>query len=159
MEMKKRGMLLTEETLKIVVAVIGLALLIYFLIGLYYSATGEKKQREATEAVEKISEIIGNLENSGQSYYQLQPQRWVLFSFTEDKKPNSCSEQKCMCICAKVFPDIFDRQIKKCDKNGACLVVSNLKYFEEIKIELYKEGLTNIDIKEINKQIEIRRIE
>ena len=156
---QKRAMLLTEEVLKMIVAIIGLALLAYFLISFFSSDTKAKKQREAIETLDEISKIISNIGVSGGNITALQPQRWTLFSFVgEDKKPNSCSGQNCMCICNKVIGDVFDRQIKKCTKEGTCLGVSNLEKFEDIKIEAYKQGTTSINIREVNGRIQINKI-
>lgn len=158
MALKKRGMLLTEETLKIVVAVIALGLLIYFLAGLYYSATGEKKARDARSTVAELSDVINGLSSSSQEVFVLQPQKWILFSFTgEEKKPDSCIGENCLCICANVLVDLFDRQIKKCDKNGACLAVPNLQEFEDIKIEPYQDTTTNVNVEELNGKIIISK--
>lgn len=154
----KKGMLLTEETLKIVVAVIGLVLLSYFLVSLFTSDTKEKKQREAAETIEEISEVISGLDASEASVVALQPQRWTLFGFVgEEEKPNSCTGDNCLCICNKVVADVFNRQIKQCDKNGACLIVSNLNDFENIKIESYKKKITSISIKESGGEISISK--
>jgi len=148
----KKGFLLTEETLKIVIAVIGIALLIYLLTAIYMNSAGEKKQREATETIEKISEAIKSIEDSEKIIYGVQPFKWYLFSFVEDEKPNSCTGENCLCICRKVVANLFSRQAKECGKNGACLVVQNLNKFEKIKIE---KDLTNIGIDEANGQIQI----
>jgi len=155
----KKAMLLTEEVLKIIVAVIGLVLLSYFLISFFSSGAKEKKQREAIETIDKISQIISSIGISGGNISVLQPQRWTLFSFTEEeKKPNQCTGQNCVCICNKVVGDLFDRQIKKCAKEGACLVIFNLQEFEDIKIEAYAKETTNINIQESGGKIQITKI-
>ncbi len=157
--MKNKGMLLTEETLKMIIAVIGLALLAYFLVNILSSESKQKKEREAAETIDKISEMISNLDSLGGNITALQPQGWTLFSFTgEEKKPNSCSGENCICICNKVFGDIFDRQIKKCSKEGSCLIISNLLEFEDIKIEKYHEEIVEINIRKIGGKIQITRI-
>jgi len=146
----KKAMLLTEEVLKIVVAVIGLVLLSYFLISFFSSDAKEKKQRDAAATMDQISWIVSNPEISSENITALQPQGWTLFSFTgEEKRPNQCTTQNCVCICKKVIGDVFDRQIKKCTKEGTCLVISNLQEFEDIKIEKYGKGTTSINIKKI----------
>lgn len=156
--MKKKGMLLTEEVLKMVIAVIGLVLLSYFLVSFFYSDAREKKQRDAIATIDGISGAISNLNSAGIDILTLQPLRWTLFSFTgEEKKPNQCAGQNCICICNKVIGDIFDRQIKKCGKDGACLIISNLEEFEDIKIEPYSKGGTNIHIREIEGEIQITK--
>lgn len=155
----KKAMLLTEEVLKMVIAVIGLVLLSYFLVSFFYSDTKEKKQREAASTIDKISQIISNIGISQGNVTTIQPQRWTLFSFTEEeKKPNQCSGQNCICICKKVVADIFDRQIKKCAKEGACLIISNLEEFEDIKVEPYKKETVDINIQEIGGKIQIIKI-
>jgi len=155
----KKAMLLTEEVLKIIVAVIGLVLLSYFLVSFFSSDAKEKKQREAIETINEISQIISSIGISGGNVSTLQPQRWTLFSFTEEeKKPNQCSGQNCICICSKVVADLFDNQIKKCAKNGACLIISNLQEFEDIKIGVYAKDTTDINIQELGGKIQITQI-
>ena len=155
----KKGMLLTEEVLKMIIAVIGLVLLSYFLISFFYSDAKAKKQKEALSSLDEISQIIANIGVSGGNVTVLQTQSWTLFGFiNENKKPNSCSGQACLCICPDVLADFFDRQIKKCDKTGACLVVSNLEDFKDIKIQPYKKETTNININELNGKIYITKI-
>ena len=152
---QKRGMLLTEEVLKMVVAIIGLALLAYFLISFFSSDTKAKKQKEAAETIDKISQVLSHTVDSSE-IDTIQPQRWTLFSFTNsEKKPNQCSGQNCVCICNKVIGDLFDRQIKKCSKEGSCLVISNLEEFQDIKIEPYDKGGTSILIQETGGKIQI----
>ena len=119
----------------------------------------KKKQRDATATIEEISLIISNIESSQGNVTALQPQRWTLFSFTEEeKKPNQCSGQNCICICSKVVADLFDNQIKKCAKNGACLIISNLQEFEDIKIGVYAKDTTDINIQELGGKIQITKI-
>jgi hypothetical protein len=154
--MNKKGFLLTEETLKIVIAVIGLVILVYFLIAFFYSGNAAEKQRQAASFIDVISNNISDLSVEGKTIYGLQPKGWWVFGFVgNDEKPNSCSGKNCLCICDKVF-DVFDRQIKECAKDGACLVIENLRKFEEIKIQPYREGTTNINIREVGGEIEIR---
>ena len=143
----KKGFLLTEETLKIVIAVIGLTILIYFLVALFYSNIGQEKQRQAASTVEGISDVISVLDLGQREVYLLQPKGWTMFSFVgEETKPNSCFGENCICICDEVWVDIFDNQIKKCAKKGACLVVDNLESFESFEIKSYQEGTININI-------------
>ena len=148
----KKGFLLTEETLKIVIAVIGLTILIYFLVTLFYSNIGQEKQRQAASTIEGISDVISVLDLGQREVYLLQPKGWTMFSFVgEIKKPNSCFGEDCICICDEVNVDtlfglIESRQLKECSKNGACTVVDNLESFESFEIKSYQEGTTNINI-------------
>lgn len=153
----KKGMLLTEETLKIIIAVIGLVLLSYLLISLFTSNSREKKQRDAAATIERISLVIDNLKVSGGEDIDLHPKGWTLFGFVgEEEKPNSCIGENCLCICNKVVGgEILNRQTKQCDKRGSCLSVSNLNDFEDVKIKSYKEFLTKINLKEEGGKISI----
>ncbi len=149
---------MTEETLKVIIAVIGLVLLAYFLISFFSSGSKQQKQREAVESIERISQIVSNLETSGGNVTALQPQRWTLFSFTGgEKKPNQCSGENCICICNKVLVDVLDRQINKCSKEGSCLVIPNLRGFQDIKIQPYKKEILEISIQKIGGEVQIRR--
>jgi hypothetical protein len=162
-KLNKRGNLLPEEVLKIVIAVICIGFLVFLLVSLYFSITGEQKSKEA-EAVIKgkngIAEEVQRI-NAGGAYNEQgflipNPAGWYLFSFTEDKKPNSCGGINCLCICEDVIYilDWQKRLLNKCDEKGTCATVSNLKEFDKIKIE--NNGVIVL-IKKVNGDIEISR--
>jgi hypothetical protein len=159
--MNKKGFLLGEETLKIVIAVICIAFLIYLLVAVYFSMTGEENKRlsEAVltdKIIPEINRIDGGGEYSVTGVHVPNPSDWTIFSFVgEDKKPNSCVEKDCICICENAFPDWFDWQIKRCDDKGVCKIISNLAKFEKIKIE--KSGV-QISIQKVNDEIQIGKI-
>ncbi len=133
--MNKKAMLLAEETLKMIIALIGISVLVYLLFSIYFASVGGQKTQHAIATIERMSEIIGNSESLVENVTDPSPIGWYLFGFVgEEKKPNSCSGQNCLCICDNVI-DLFDRQIKQCDNKGACVVVENLQDFEETKIE------------------------
>jgi len=151
-----RGFLLGENVLKIVVAVICICFLIYFLVSLYFGKINGENRKQAEATLGRISEIIKNTQTSVEEYAPPNPKGWYLFSFVEGKKPNSCTEKSCLCICDDVI-DFFDRQIKECDKDGVCLIVPNLKKFEAIQI---KGGeLTILSIKKQDGIVEIQKNE
>lgn len=156
----KKGFLLSEETLKIVIAVISISFLIYLLTALYFSMTGEQKSKEAEESMRDVLLKEVNRINLGgefniQGIYLPNPSGWYIFNFVgENKKPNLCTEQNCLCICEKVFVEILDRQIKQCDKKGSCIITPNLNSFEKIKIE--KNGVW-ILVQKVNEYLEIKR--
>lgn len=158
--MDKRGFLLGEETLKIVIAVICVVFLIYLLVAVYFNVTGQEKLKQAESSMTTLikTEIIrlnteGNY--SGQGRLVPNPSGWFIFSFVgEEKKPNSCAGQNCICICEEAFPDLFDWQLKRCDEKGTCYNAENLKKSEKIKIE--KNGV-DVLIQKINGQIEIKK--
>ncbi len=152
----KKGMLLASEMVKIVIAVIAVSFLVYFLSMLYFSKVSENKQVEAKSVLIESQASIKNKikmirEDSAinQETRELGiPGGWYLFSFTEKDKPNACAGKNCLCICDNVV-DMFKRQIKECDKNGACLIIENLDPESnlELKIEAKGEDLTEILIK------------
>lgn len=139
----KKGFLLASETLKIVIAVICIGFLAYFLATLYFASVQKENYQQAQETMEKISQTIAA---SGGTVYGVTPTGWTVFGFTEDKKPNSCAAQNCICICKKQPINLFDQQIKSCDEKGVCLIVQDLEPFESIKIIKAKEGTTDINV-------------
>ncbi len=145
--MNKKGILLAEETLKIIVAVICVGFLIYILINVYYSNEDVKKVNEAKQVLYESEESVradilrleignGSFENGlAEKFIINNPDGWYLFNFTKDKKPNLCAGKNCICICDKVMWDIKgDRQISKCEDKGACLIKENVKIPEPIEI-------------------------
>lgn len=150
----KKALLLAEETLKIIIALISIGFLVYFLTMLYFNSVEGGKKLQAEETLEKVGGIINNPESISEDVTQITPSGWWLFSFTEEGKPNSCAGQSCICICKNILIDVYDRQIKQCSEKGACEIVPNLQSFEEIKIE--KGGLTSIEITKSEDKIIIR---
>jgi len=158
----KRGFLLGEETLKIVIAVICIVFLIYLLVAVYFNITGQQKIKEAQAILNgehgiatEINRLNAGGNYSAQGLVVPNPSDWFLFSFIEENaKPNSCIQQNCICVCEEAIPDLFDWQIKRCDEKGVCFNVENLQKFEKIKIE--KAGIT-ISIQKLNGKIVITK--
>jgi len=138
----RRGFLLANETLKIIIAVICIAFLVYFLSMLYYSKTDKQKRVYAEQTLERVEEIVKSLK-VGEKERQgvLNPKGWYLMSFDRADGPNSCIHENCLCVCPKAF-DLrgkFDRQIKKCDSKGVCLTVRGLDH-NNLKVKVLGEG-------------------
>ena len=119
--MRKKGMLLAEETLKIVIAVISIGFLVYFLISLYSSNKGSLKSEQAEAS---LAELIEQTKLEGVSEVQiLSPinpiNKWDIISWPNTIKegmPNSCANlewENCICICKKISVD-------NCDAKGFC---------------------------------------
>ena len=82
----KKGFLLAEETLKIIIAVICLIFLVYLVVMIYNSSTSEKKIEEAKGALSRIDTIISSLdEGVFESQDILAPSGWYLYSFVEQE--------------------------------------------------------------------------
>lgn len=158
--MNKKGFLLGEETLKIIIAVICIGLLIYLLFALYFSNQDQKKKVDAyltllnsTESIKVVIErvLVGNGVDGGNMENKMihNPRGWNLMSFTGGSaKPNSCLGKNCFCICDEVWIDTLfglmdSRQLKECDEKGACL---GADYFAEQKLNIEIEEDTNLNI-------------
>jgi len=158
-EKDRRGFLLGEETLKIIIAVICIVFLVFLLTSLYFSLSGKQDSKYAKASLDLVSNEITRIDVGGEvnsAGIQIpNPSGWYLFGFVEeDKKPNLCSGENCVCICKNIMIDIFNRQIKSCDSDGVCSTVSNLNQFSKIKIG--NDG-TWISIQKINSLIEIAK--
>ena len=132
--MNKEGFLLAEETLKIILAVIAISFLAYFLTTLYFNSISNQKTINAEASFERIKDVIKNQESTNETVSDITPPGWGLFSFVGEEKPNSCAGQNCLCICPNKI-DVFDRQLKECDKKSICEIVPGLEDFGEIKIK------------------------
>ncbi len=142
----KKGFLLAEETLKIIISVICIGFLVFFLTSLYFAKMNSEKLKQAESSLERISEVIENSEAKSEPVNGLTPEGWYLFSFVDEKKPNSCAGKNCLCICDKLGSlNFWISQAEKCNKDGVCLIFDNLEN-RLIEIEI-KKDLTSILIK------------
>ncbi len=157
----KKGFLLAEETLKIILAVIAIGFLIYFLVSLYFSNLNEQTLKSAQQILitsdQSIKNTIDNL-NEGESKDLILQKvgssfnDWALLSFTGFEKPNSCAGKNCLCVCN----DFTTNQINECSKNGVCTIVPDLDEDSQVEIEL-GELLTKISITKQNNKILISK--
>lgn len=150
---EKKGLLLAEETLKIIIALISLTFLVFFLSSLYFSNLNEKRfeqaKQELTESSESFKSIIENLDEGEEKEKKLtSPSGWFLFSFTE-KRPNACAGQNCMCICDEA--NFYQEQFEVCQEKGICYADENLDEFDEIEINPDKD--ISVSIKKENGKI------
>jgi type II secretory pathway pseudopilin PulG len=156
----KKGFLLGEETIKVVIAVICIAFLIFLLFSVYLSFSGSQQNKEAEASmkdifVKEIQRINSGGAVNSNGILIPNPAGWYIFSFTgEDKKPNLCSQTNCICICQNILLNIFDRQIKSCDDKGSCYVLSSIEKFEKIKIE---NSGTFVSVQKINNFMDIAK--
>ena len=84
----KKGFLLAEETLKIIIAVIAIGFLVYFLVSLYFSAKASKETEQAEETLNFIlSEAAAG--RAGVDVYN--PKNWwILFKDGECEDKGIC---------------------------------------------------------------------
>ena len=136
---RKRGFLLAETTVKIIIALIALGFLIFLLTSLYFSKVRAVNQAKAesflSKGKENLMNTIKNLSNGEEKTYisLTSPNEewysgWYLFSFTGDeKKPTKCERKNCLCICENAWYDWGGRQIGFCQDYGSCIIVPNLE--------------------------------
>ena len=161
----KKGMLLAEETLKMVIAIIVIVFLVYFLVNLYFGKLKNDAIKSSEQLLissdQSIKNIIETLKEGESKNLILQRvgtfgDNWHLFSFTgSEEKPNQCAGKNCLCICDDVPSEILKTQANECNKNGVCVVIQNLKN-EKINLEL-GEILTEISISKQNKEVLITK--
>ena len=110
----KKGFLLAEETLKIIIAVIAIGFLVYFLVSLYFSAKASKETEQSEETLNFIlSEAAAG--RAGVDVYN--PKNWwILFKDGE------------LCICE-------DNNAESCEDKGICLNNNGFSLESPIKIE------------------------
>jgi len=123
----KRGFLLAEETLKIVIALISIGFLVYFLVSLYLT---NKESKELELAKASLQHLVDEINSNRGTVEIYNPKSWVIMSWSEGNLPKSCSNldwDKCLCICE-------GNQAKDCDDNGVCLE-SEFIVKENIKIK------------------------
>ena len=148
--MSKKGFLLAEELVKIVIAAACLGFLVYFLTAAYMA---KLHSQELKHAQTTLDEILVKINLGGGEVLGLTPADWYLVGFVGQDWPDSCINKNCLCICEKTF---FSRnQAKKCSENGVCKTVENLKGFS--KIEIQRKDLTNIKVS-VTPQVEITKI-
>ena len=159
-------MLLAEETLKTLIAVIVIVFLVYFLANLYLGKlkddTMKKSEQLLISSDQSIKNVIESLEEGESKNLILQRvsafgDNWHLFSFTgSEEKPNACAGKNCLCICDDVPSEILKTQANECNKNGVCAIVSNLKN-EKISVELQEDFAAEISISKQNKEVSITK--
>lgn len=152
----KRGFLLAEETIKIIIAVVCIIFLVYILVSIYNSSTSVKKIEQAREVLNQSESLISSLAEGGSiSQDILNPVGWHLYTFIGEDKPNSCLGENCLCICTNSMIELINSQAEKCDDKGVCILVSNLGTSDlDLKITSSTEPLF-IEIKKQDGQISV----
>ena len=138
----KKGFLLAEQTVKIIISLLAIAGLIFLLVSLYYSSQTAEKKRQATQMLTESNNGLDDVlkkfissDNSSMNFQFNGALGWYMYFFTGTKiRPNECLGDNCICICDNVGSfDWFglsaselERQVEECDENGACLVIETL---------------------------------
>jgi hypothetical protein len=129
----KRGFLLAEETLKIVLAVVCIIGLGYLLVSLYFSYSNSQDLKVAKGALDRL---IISLNDKEASYDIIGPnsaRKWYVISWPyEGLMPESCVNlgvQNCICICKNGANDVLTSWtnsgfLSDCNDLGYCLSYS-----------------------------------
>ena len=123
----KKGFLLAEETLKIILAVISIGFLVYFLTALYFTNQSSKDLEQAEASLEHLIEQI-NLESETVEIYnpssKLIDKWWITSWPREGVKPKKCSNldwENCICVCERLFTGLPQGYADDCDSEGMCV--------------------------------------
>lgn len=152
----KRGFLLAEETLKIILALISISFLIYFLTALYFTSQNSKGLEQAEASLEFLIKEINDgrdeveIYNPSPSFNTLGIFRgWKITSWSSNEMPNQCFNlawDNCLCICKT---DLLEDDKEECDEEGICLespktINSDVIKIDEIPLKLsikYGDGI------------------
>lgn len=135
----KRGFLLAEETLKIIISVIAITFLIYFLVSLYNTNKDSQDLELAQASLDHLIEEV-NAKSPIVDIYN--PDGWSILSWLEGGDDlRACSNlgwKKCVCLCES--PGIWGNKdiLENCN-SGYCLETENINlpnYISLVKGEL-----------------------
>ncbi|MFH1787229.1 MAG: hypothetical protein ABH811_00330 [archaeon] len=136
----RKGFLLAEETLKIIIAVICIGFLVYFLTSLYLKNKENKDFELAKASLEHLVWEINTMkegESRGVEIYN--PKGWWISSWPYgDIRPNQCTNlnwENCICICPSNDPwdsvktffssaTMITESADKCDDKGICVEIT-----------------------------------
>ena|SRR3989338_2108786 len=172
-ERKKAQALLPEETLKIILAIIGIGLLVLLAVLLYnlFSKRNDLAQAEAninyiTNIINRMSEELNKTDGSGiktETYVLLNPNGWGVSSWPvsvggKEKKPNACLNWRgCICFCeinwfSKVpFSDESASHLKSCNQLNVCREIRQ----DELLVEPNPIEISRLVKKDSAKELEI----
>ncbi len=117
----KKAELTSEETVKLILAAIGIAVLLGLAAGIYSILTQKHKSEQAESSINELSlKIQSVLENEElQATFLLEsPDSWKLSAWPDKKgaKPGKCIGY-CICMCSS---SLFRNAVEECDAKGVC---------------------------------------
>ena len=148
----RKGFLLAEETLKIIIALICIGILVYLLSSLYFENQDEKDLELASASLTHLYEEI----NSGNSEIEIyNPEGWNIWTWHKDTGiPDSCTNlgwETCICICKNSW---LGNDLENCDDKGTCLN-NERRFIIDSYIEINKPPVV-LKIDSENKRIELK---
>ena len=153
------GTFFGKKLISIIVAILCIILVLFVLPTKMWGSITNSKSEQAESSMNGdngLAAEISRVNSKGEerNLTILNPSGWYIFSFVDEKEPNLCAGNDCVCICEKVLIEYNNNQLDKCDDKGSCVIVKNLQKFEKIKIE--NDGVTLL-IKKINDLIVISK--
>ncbi len=127
MRTDKKGFLLAEETLKIILAVIAIGFLAYLLVSIYFNYKGNKDLEMAKASLEHLIEEIDSGSAEVEIYNPTTNDEWYIVSWpVSGEKPLYCDNlgwETCLCICKLSVAQIVtpSRYSELCDNQGVCM--------------------------------------
>ena len=141
--MNKRGFLLAEEVMKIIIAVIALGLLSYLLFSLYNLNRTSDELELAESSLEHLVQEL----NSGRDEIEIfNPKGWILSSWSSGGDiPLSCSGvgwESCICICDS---ELLKTESRECDSVGVCsesdFVIKRKLSDDTFELEIFERNI------------------
>lgn len=146
---KKGESLLPEETVKIVIAVVGISFLLFMAYSVYGMFKQDSKVEQAKASLERLSFSLEKVEKGESALEEViieSPDDWWILAWPYKENPNKpeqCKKDYCVCICD--IPTVVSQanSLDKCNSGGVCRDVS-------IKIKTISSfGNAPLDIREI----------
>jgi Tfp pilus assembly protein PilE len=151
--MNKKGFLLGEETVKIILAIIAILVLIVFIVYLYNNYT---QNQDLTNAKASLASLVSQI-NSGATQFNIyNPPNWVLSSWSSSTSPiihgaanmpSQCSTSKwnnCLCLCAAPGGSVKTFLVA-CNTKGTCLPSNFIVQGDDINFGNNLPQLLNIN--------------
>jgi len=157
----KKGFMLGEYTMKIIIAVLCIILLLYLLFSLYSSFTDKQNFSKAEATLNRLFEIMSDAKKKSPEPVQVSlvnPSLWKLIIYNGVERPEACVKN-CICLCEDIR--IRDRlklfwapdQIEKCNIRGVCKGLEDkVNDFEPIIL------VASIDVKYVDGVYTIEKI-
>src|SRR3989344_6097370 len=114
---KEKKAILMNNTLELILAAVGIAILVFFVLSKIFSNSGADQEAQSVkrlaDKVEKISEIVHEDENFNlvvRGVYSLDNNYFLTgWSKSSLDRPNKCYFNSCICVCKS-----------DCQKDGIC---------------------------------------
>lgn len=100
MRAKNNKGILLPETMKIIIAVLCIAALIYLAVKMGGILTQKNQLEQAKATIKEIAAKVNSVEaGEDRNSIVLSPKDWYILSFGADDSPNACAAKACVCMC------------------------------------------------------------